>query len=85
LVFFRPLPYDYATARRSDLNGQLSRAVTTVVPQNPFNQMENQTPTTNASLDSRPHVLIQSLPRNTTSPPKETRTDEKPDKNNSQN
>lgn len=45
------------------MNGQLSRAVTTVVPQNPFNQMTNPVATTNDSLDSRAQILIQQLPR----------------------
>ena len=44
------------------MNGQLSRAVTTVIPQNPFNQMDNSSTTTNASIDSRSHILIRDLP-----------------------
>ena len=74
---FRPLPLEKAFNRHTDLNGQLSRAVTTVVPQNPFNQMANPTGTVNASLDSRAHALIPSLPRSTSSPPKDTTTNEK--------
>jgi hypothetical protein len=61
------------------MNGQLSRAVTTVVPQNPFNQMENSNPTTNASIDSRPQFLIKDLPRNVSSPTKDPKPEEKPE------
>jgi hypothetical protein len=32
--------------------------------------------TTNASLDSRPHILIQDLPRNVLSPPKDNKKNE---------
>lgn len=67
-------------ARHADLNGQLSRAVTTVVPQNPFNKMDNVTSTTNASLDSLAHHLIRDLPRSVSSPTKEKK-DEKPASN----
>ena len=86
-LLFRPLPIDSGFSRRTDLNGQLSRAVTTVVPQNPFNQMDNTNTTTNASLDTRPHFLIQDLPRNVSSPSKSTgekkeeKTDQNPKKN----
>jgi hypothetical protein len=67
------------------MNGQLSRAVTTVIPQNPFNQMDISNSTTNASLDSRSHILIQDLPRSVSSPSKDNKTnekkEEKPDNN----
>ena len=76
IYFSRPLAFDYGSARRSDLNGQLSRAVTTVLPQNPFNQMDIKSTTTNASLDSRPHVLLQTLPRSTATPSKERKDDQ---------
>ncbi len=79
-VLSRPLPVNNASYRHSDLNGQLSRAVTTVIPQNPFNQMDNRSTTANASLDSRSHVLIQDLPRNVSSPSKDNKNkDEKID------
>jgi len=53
------------------MNGQLSRAVTTVIPQNPFNQMDINSTTTNASIDSRPQFLIQDLPGNVSSSSKD--------------
>jgi hypothetical protein len=59
------------------MNGQLSRAVTTVIPKNPFNQMDISNTTTNASIDSRPQLLIQSLPRNVSSPSKDPKPNEK--------
>lgn len=69
---FRPLPLDQNTFNRhADLNGQLSRAVTTVVPQNPFNQMSNPVPTTNDSLDSRAQILVQQLARRNASTEKD--------------
>jgi hypothetical protein len=71
------------------MNGQLSRAVTTVIPQNPFNQMDISNSTTNASLDSRSHILIQDLPRSVSSPSKDNKTnekkEEKPDNNQMKN
>lgn len=66
--------------RHADLNGQLSRAVTTVVPQNPFNKMDNINATTNASLDTLAHHLIRDLPRSVSSPTKEKKED-KPENN----
>lgn len=77
LFFIRPLPFDDASYRHSGLNGQLSRAVTTVIPQNPFNTMDISSSTVNASLDTIPHILIQNLP--STIPPvvKENKTEEK--------
>jgi hypothetical protein len=77
MIIFRPLSIDYASYRHSGLNGQLSRAVTTVIPQNPFNQMDVNSTTTNASLDSRSHFLIPQLPRNVSSPSKDNKTNEK--------
>lgn len=76
---FRPLPIDYATYRHTGMNGQLSRAVTTVIPQNPFNQMDISNTTTNASLDSRSHILIQDLPRSVSSPLKDNKATENQD------
>jgi hypothetical protein len=61
------------------MNGQLSRAVTTVIPQNPFNQMDISNTTTNASLDSRSHILIQDLPRSVSSPLKDNKATENQD------
>ena len=61
------------------MNGQLSRAVTTVIPQNPFNQMDVSNTTTNASLDSRSHILIQDLPRSVSSPSKDNKATENQD------
>ena len=55
------------------------KPLTTVVPQNPFNKMENTSTTTNASLDSRPQVLIKDLPRSVSSPSKENMNTEKPE------
>lgn len=62
IFLFRSLPLDYSSPRYSDLNGSLSRIVTTVMPQNPFNQMDNMSKTVNASLDSRPFAVLRSLP-----------------------
>ncbi|CAF4995838.1 unnamed protein product, partial [Rotaria sp. Silwood1] len=76
-AFHKPLSIDYASYRHSGLNGQLSRAVTTVIPQNPFNQMDITSTTVNASLDSRPHILIQNLPSSVSSPMKDNKNDEK--------
>jgi hypothetical protein len=58
------------------MNGQLSRAVTTVIPQNPFNQMDINSTTTNASIDSRPQFLIQDLPGNVSSSSKDNKNNE---------
>ncbi|CAF0998887.1 unnamed protein product [Rotaria sordida] len=76
-AFHKPLQIDYASYRHSGLNGQLSRAVTTVIPQNPFNQMNINSTTVNASLDSRPHILIQNLPSGVSSTMKDNKNDEK--------
>jgi hypothetical protein len=58
----RSLPIDSFSYRHTGLNGQLSRAVTTVFPQNPFNQMDNSSSTINSSVDSRPHIILRQLP-----------------------
>ncbi|CAF4255657.1 unnamed protein product [Rotaria sp. Silwood2] len=76
-AFHKPLPIDHASYRHSGLNGQLSRAVTTVIPQNPFNQMNITSTTVNASLDSRSHILIQNLPSSLSSTLKDNKNDEK--------
>ncbi|CAF3267845.1 unnamed protein product [Rotaria socialis] len=88
-AFHKPLPVDYATYRHTGLNGQLSRAVTTVIPQNPFNMMDISSTTVNASLDSRAQILIQNLPSTFPSTSKnnknEEKKEEKPDNNQDQN
>lgn len=68
------------------MNGQLSRAVTTVIPQNPYNQMDISSTTTNTSIDSRPQFLIQDLPRNVALPSKDNnQNNEKITENNQPN
>jgi len=60
---FRSLPFDTSTPRYVNLHGPLSCIVTTVHPQNPFNQIDNMSSTVNASLDSRSYFSLQDLPR----------------------
>lgn len=77
LFVFRPLSIrDDASHRHTTLNGQLSRAVTTVTPQNPFNKMDNICTTTNGSLDARSHIVIKDLPRSVSSPSKTNKNNE---------
>ena len=75
-LLFRPLTVDEPIQRHTDQNGQLSRSVTTVVPQNPFNKMDNTCTTTNGSLDSRSHIVMRDLPRSTSSPSKTAKANE---------
>ena len=78
----RSLPLDNSSFRHSDLNGSLSRIVTTVMPQNPFNQIDASSKTVNASLDSRSHHVIRPLPAKRLLPLKEnTKTEEQIVKN----
>ncbi|CAF1580744.1 unnamed protein product [Rotaria magnacalcarata] len=88
-AFHKPLPVDYATYRHTGLNGQLSRAVTTVIPQNPFNMMDISSTTVNASLDTRAQILIQNLPSTFPSTSKNNKNEEKkeetPENNQDQN
>jgi len=68
---FRSLPIDSSAYRHTGLHGQLSRIVTTVLPQNPFNQIDNGSTTINASIDSRPHLLLRNLPSKSYPSPRE--------------
>jgi hypothetical protein len=77
MFIVRSLPIDYSSYRHTGLNGQLSRSVTTVIPQNPFNYMDISSTTTNASIDSRPHVLMQQLPGKKSTPLKVNNNNEK--------
>ncbi|CAF1626279.1 unnamed protein product [Adineta ricciae] len=74
--YHKPLYVDEPIQRHTDQNGQLSRSVTTVVPQNPFNKMDNTCTTTNGSLDSRSHIVMRDLPRSTSSPSKTAKANE---------
>ncbi|UJR36925.1 hypothetical protein I4U23_029637 [Adineta vaga] len=74
--YHKPLSVNEPTQRHTDLNGQLSRSVTTVLPQNPFNNMDITCTTTNGSLDTRSHIVIKDLPRSTSSPSKTQKTNE---------
>ncbi|CAF3588534.1 unnamed protein product [Adineta steineri] len=74
--YHKPFTVDNTSYRHTDLNGQLSRSVTTVLPQNPFNYMNVISTTTNGSLDTRSPVLIRSLPRSTVSPSKTQKTND---------
>ena len=49
----------YTSPRYSNMYGALSQSVTTVFPQNPFNQRDMHSETTNGSLDSRSFAKIQ--------------------------
>ncbi|CAF1295446.1 unnamed protein product [Rotaria sp. Silwood1] len=62
-AFHKSFPIDNSLYHHSDLHGPLSQIVTTVIPQNPFNQMDISSTTINASIDSRSHILIRQLPR----------------------
>ncbi|CAF1293835.1 unnamed protein product [Rotaria magnacalcarata] len=76
-AFHKSLPLDNSSYRHSDLNGSLSRIVTTVMPQNPFNQIDTSSTTVNASLDSRSHHAIRPLLGKRLLPLKDnTKTDE---------
>ncbi len=76
ICFSRPHSIDNTSYRHATLNGQLSRAVTTVIPQNPYNQMDIISTTINGSLDPRSPILIKELPRNVASPSKANKTNE---------
>ncbi len=71
IYLIRSLPLDSSSYRHTGLHGQLSRIVTTVIPQNPFNQLDNGIKTVNASTDSRPHVILKPLPRKSLPTPRE--------------
>jgi hypothetical protein len=73
---------DYSPYRHSGVHGQLSRSVTTVLPQNPFNQIENTSSTINGSIDSRSHIVIRPLPGKLLPTPRDNPTTEEPIVNN---
>ncbi|CAF3602688.1 unnamed protein product, partial [Rotaria sp. Silwood2] len=55
-------PIDNLSYRQSNFNRPLSQIVTNVIPQNPFNQMDINNTTINASIDSRSHIVLRQLP-----------------------
>ena len=67
----RSFPIDDLTYRHSGINGEFSRIVTTVMPQNSFNKIDKSNETINASLDSRPYIILQQLPRKCLHSPKQ--------------
>ena len=73
---------DFTSYRHSGLHGQLSRSVTTVLPQNPFNKIENTSSTINGSIDSRSHIFIRPLPGKILPTPRDNPTMEEPIVNN---
>lgn len=62
---------DTSSPRYTGLHGSLSRIVTTVLPQNPYNQIDNTSKTVNSSIDSRPHVVLRQLPAKILPSPRE--------------
>ncbi|CAF2788538.1 unnamed protein product [Rotaria sp. Silwood2] len=61
-AFHKSFPIDNLSYRQSNFNRPLSQIVTNVIPQNPFNQMDINNTTINASIDSRSHIVLRQLP-----------------------
>ncbi|CAF0802405.1 unnamed protein product [Didymodactylos carnosus] len=65
-AFHKPLPVDYGSYRFAGQAGDLSSSVTTVVPHNPFNQLNVNKDNSNNSLDTRiSPIIIQQTQTNT--------------------
>jgi hypothetical protein len=69
IFIIRPLPIDNSSYRHTGFYGLFSKSVTNARPYNPFNRMDNNSETSNGSLDSRPHLILRHLPRRKLSPP----------------
>ncbi|CAF1326547.1 unnamed protein product [Adineta ricciae] len=60
---YKVLPIDYLSPRHSSIHGIFSKSISNIMPYNPYNPVHHTSETANGSLDSRPHLVLQQLPR----------------------
>ncbi|UJR09246.1 hypothetical protein I4U23_013492 [Adineta vaga] len=60
---YKILPIDYSSPRHTNIHGIFSKSISNIMPYNPYHPAHYCSETVNGSLDSRPHLILQQLPR----------------------